>query len=401
MQDHTQNSVIQKNEIILPKRDDTYMEVRHIVLKGNNKDIGKAIADIAKENYGVKLLPFINQANRKTREEYIAKHDQILSQRMKGVEESFQLDTNHNFNTSLLMYDIGQAGCSAIFFPREYSANNHAFVARNTDFYTANFAQFTNQGTGAGNNLISRNYALEIYPEDEGYASIVLGSMDLMSGIFDGLNSEGLAISCLVDQNVAKEVKKDFDDAQGLAAQQFSRLILEKAKTCQEAEAVARNNQIYMIIDGFHYMVTDRSGTSLIIEFSEKDMSPIFTYIYNKPRVMTNHPVHKYPQVSDFPATDPEANYNTFNRFAKLNEYLIKNNGKKFSDKDGFDALSLVYGFCNDSSEGPSLNLPLRTLWPVITDLDNCSMKVKFYLNDGPDKTLNFSEIFKFRLENK
>lgn len=398
MQDHKKDNVIKKNEIILPKKDDTYMEVRHIVLKGSNKDIGKALANIAQKDYGVELLPFSDPKYKKQREDYIAKHDQILFDRMKGVEEAYNLEVNHHVDTSLLMYDLGKIGCSAVFFPNNFSVDNHAFVARNTDFYTVTFSQFTHQGNPGGNNLISRNYVLELYP-DEGYATLVLGSMDLMSGIFDGVNSQGLTISCLVDQNVAKMVRKEFDDAQGLAAQQFSRLILEKAKNCEEAEGIAKDNEIYMIMDGFHYLVTDRTGKSLVIEFSEKDLTPIFTYVDNNIRILTNHPVNKFPNIKDFPTTDPAARYNTFNRYATLNKYLLENSGKKFSTDDGFEALSLVQGFCNDASEGPSLNLPLRTLWPVITDLDNCSMQVKFYLNDGPDKTLNFSPIYNFKLE--
>jgi hypothetical protein len=118
-----------------------------------------------------------------------------------------------------------------------------------------------------------------------------------------------------------------------------------------------------------------------------------------QPQILTNHSVATYPDVRSFPATDPNAKYNTFNRYRLLSDYLEKNREKKFTARDGFYAMSLVQGFTEDSSEGTAVNLPLRTLWPVVIDLDDCSMQVKFYTHDGPDKTLDFSKTYTFKLK--
>ncbi|MFA5867141.1 MAG: hypothetical protein WC891_04140 [Actinomycetota bacterium] len=60
--------------------------------------------------------------------------------------------------------------------------------------------------------------------------------------------------------------------------------------------------------------------------------------------------------------------------------------------------MDLVRGFCQDSSEGPSLDLPLRTLWPLVIDLDDKSVRVKFYLKDGPNKSQDFTDEYRFAL---
>ncbi|MFA5867142.1 MAG: hypothetical protein WC891_04145 [Actinomycetota bacterium] len=41
-------NVVLKNEVILPKSGDNYMEVRHISVKGTNEEIGEALAGIVR-----------------------------------------------------------------------------------------------------------------------------------------------------------------------------------------------------------------------------------------------------------------------------------------------------------------------------------------------------------------
>ena len=53
-----EKKVIEVNEIILPKTADTYQEVRHIVLRGTNQEIGKAMGDIAQTWLGIKPRVF-------------------------------------------------------------------------------------------------------------------------------------------------------------------------------------------------------------------------------------------------------------------------------------------------------------------------------------------------------
>lgn len=397
----SEKNVIIKNESLLQKNNNTYMDVRHIVLKGNNKNIGKALADIARENYQSKLMTFPKPEDKIQRDEYIKKNAPMLFERMKGVAQSFNLPTENDYDTSYLPYDIFPSSCSAIFLPPNKTANNKAMVARSMDFYTVDIAQFSGLNSESkGNKLYARSFVLEIYP-DSGYPSLVIGWGDLMSGIQDGVNSEGLSINGLADQNILNQSTFKFETTKGLGEEQLYRFVLENAKNIEEARQIIENNKkIYFPIDTLQYLISDRSGKSMIVEYSSPNLEPIF--IVNnedKPQILTNHSVAKYQDISTFPPTDPNASYNTFNRFKVLNSYLENTKEKKHSTDDLFHILSLVQARTQDASEGSAFNLPARTLWPVVINLDDCSMQVKFYLNDGSNKTLNFSPIYTFKLK--
>ena len=82
------------------------MEVRHIVLEGSNKEIGRALGDIAQNDYNVNLLSYSKPEYKTQREKYTAKNYPFMAKRMQGVAESYNLPENHNFITSMLVYDI-------------------------------------------------------------------------------------------------------------------------------------------------------------------------------------------------------------------------------------------------------------------------------------------------------
>ncbi len=97
---------------------------------------------------------------------------------------------------------------------------------------------------------------------------------------------------------------------------------------------------------------------------------------------MTNHSVFEFPGVDSFPEVAPELTYNTFNRYRVLDDYVSGHRGK-FSEADAEQAMSLVYGFANDSSEGAAYDLPLRTLCVTFIDVGQRAMRLRFYLRDS------------------
>src|SRR5262245_2625737 len=50
------NSVVQEDRVIAGGPSNS-LEVRHLVLRGTNEQIGRALAEIAKERYGAQLQP--------------------------------------------------------------------------------------------------------------------------------------------------------------------------------------------------------------------------------------------------------------------------------------------------------------------------------------------------------
>ena len=401
------NKTIVKNEVILPKHDDTYQEVRHIVLKGSDVEIGKALGDMARLEYRVsEPFPYADAIYARAHREYIKDNYPILFERMKGVARSYGLaEDDESHNTSCLLYFLTKPGCSVVFFPPEFTTTGHPLGSRTTEFYTATFSEFIGAGEQPNSPyLFSRNYIMELYP-DGGYASLVAGSLELLSGITDGINSEGLTVSLLSDNNLQTVTSVDLTRPAGLLDQQLARLLLDTCATVEEAKVAILRNKFYMMFDASHLLVSDASGRSFVAELSEKDFSIHFTDNDGKPQIMTNHSVWEYPDVSTFPDAPADARYNTFNRYRVLDRYLKGHEGK-FTPEDAFYAISLVYANTDDSSEGAAFDLPCRTLWPVLSDCHDRSFNMRFYLKDGEADPVNgpslvMSEPFEFKLKPK
>lgn len=285
-------TAIVSNEVVLAKSSASYQEVRHIVLRGTNREIGKAIARIGHDYYQAQAMPFSSSYFQEKRNGYIRQHFPVLAERQKGVADYFGWGDSTLRDTSALWYDMQPAGCSALFIPGAVTANGHSLQARNMDFYTVTMYAFLYPERcdindpknydaarcNPGNHLFSRNFIMETYPLDGGYASMVVGSFDLMNGAYDGFNEHGLSISGLVDHNLKnKTVDKtvplsEIEQQEGLNYLQLARAILEGARTVEEARDLVSGLKVYFPMAGIHFLVGDRHGNSMILEFSEVDL---------------------------------------------------------------------------------------------------------------------------------
>src|SRR5271157_3378150 len=125
------NPAIVKDEIIIAKENGTQVEWRHIVLKGNNTQIGIALGQIAQSDYGVKSLTrYADPVYGKARLAYMERDYPIMRERMKGIAMAYGLTPdNATFDTNTLPYDAGSLACSMIYFPPETTANGHAITS--------------------------------------------------------------------------------------------------------------------------------------------------------------------------------------------------------------------------------------------------------------------------------
>jgi hypothetical protein len=151
-------------------------------------------------------------------------------------------------------------------------------------------------------------------------------------------------------------------------------------------------------------MVMDNAGRSFIYERSSKDSSDRFLdSSEGRPVIITNHSIIDYPTLDKFPEPSKD-DYDTFNRYRRLDKYVRGHEGK-YSMDDGSYAMSLAYGRVNEASEGGYHALPLRTLYTAVVDIDERAVWVKFYLRDGKTDPatgmpeLIFSEPVEFKLK--
>src|SRR5262249_41080310 len=66
-----------------------FMEVRHLVLRGTNLQIGRALATVAKERYSVRPEASVDRARTRAQRRYFERNYPILHDRLRGVAAAF------------------------------------------------------------------------------------------------------------------------------------------------------------------------------------------------------------------------------------------------------------------------------------------------------------------------
>ncbi|HPN72750.1 MAG TPA: C45 family autoproteolytic acyltransferase/hydrolase [Candidatus Omnitrophota bacterium] len=398
------NPAILKNSVIMRKGPLAYMEVRHIVLKGSNKEIGQAIADIARRDYRVELVKYASPVYARARYTYMRNNYPALLERMKGVAESFGIKLEDtDMDTSSLYYSINPPECSSVFFPADVSESGGSFYVCNRDCYPGSVSEAMGLKRKNGEeDIFSRAAVIELYP-DEGYPSIGIAAVDLMNMRVDAVNSMGLGVALFKDatagdQNTAGDISRQ----SGLSIYQAVQIIMDTCSTADEAKEVILSNKITMSPVTARLMVMDSSGRSFLYERSPKDHEDRFTDWQGEPVVVTNHSAYEYPSSDTFP-DDERDGHGSFKRYRTLEKY-VKSRAGKFSESDGTEAMELVYERGGDAS-GKDRVSAVRTLYTALVNMEERSIKVKFYARDGKKDRgtglaeLVFSKPFEFKIE--
>jgi hypothetical protein len=358
-----------------------FMEVRHLVLRGSNEEIGRALATIARQQFELKPQPSIDRLRTRVQRKYIEKNFPTLFDRMRGVASAFGRSVDDDgWNFSGLYYPTSfLPGCSVMYFPPGVTATGTGIVSRDYDFTTGTF-----MGTWPAPGQLpctARPFVIEMYP-DRGYASIALYSYDLLSGVLDGINSEGLTVALLADDELATKFRMEGagSEAVGLGVLQMLRLLLDTCATVQEAkEALLSTKQYYEFLQ-VHYLIADRHGQSFVWEYSHAHNREYIVENPDKPLVTTNFSLHRYLEGKNPPSSDKAKE--VCPRYCLLANSLAKNQGKLTVEaiKETHKKVDAV----RPGSKG-SPRAPGRTLWHTLYVPETRSLDVSFYLRDEPD----------------
>ncbi len=397
-----------KDETLIPQAPENFQEIRHLVLRGSNREIGKTLAEIARRDLGVsKLAKYTDSTYGEACKIYLKDNFPALYERSIGVADAFNLtedDTDHD--TTVLPYDVGSFACTSVSFPPNTTANGHTLVGRNYEWYIVSAMEMFTGKKYAGAPLMGKHgFIAEFYP-DQGYASMQTTGMDLLNFQLDGINEHGLFADSLVDQQGPGEPTPFVGGHNtGLGQMHIISLLMNRCRTVKEAKLMILQQRIFFPVEAIHWIISDPTGASTIFEIDSKTGEYVFVDSNEgKPQVVTNHAVHLYPAVTSFPSTDPKANYNTFNRFRTVQDIVDSHQGK-FTVDDCFQIMSKVYGATDDAEEaGAHIPYPLRTMWTFVMDLTDRTIYIKYYLRDAGkiectnDVKLLFTDPIKIRL---
>jgi hypothetical protein len=397
---------IQVKEATIAGSPNDFMEVRHVALRGTNREIGCRIAEIARGRFDVQLTPAPDAAVLRASREYLQQHYPIHYQRMLGVSDAYRTPIDdERLDLSRLAYLFAFPGCSVAYIPPDRAQDGHALFSRNYDFTLGTASQMVGLPPQPDELPISsRPYLFEIYP-DEGYASIYMCVYDLLSGCADGINSEGLTVALLADdESMAKyPVPPTLRPAVGLHEPQTLRLLLDTCATVEEAKRALLLTKKYHNVIPAHYIVSDRFGNSFVWESSPPDHREHIMDGEGDIQVVTNHLLYQGERPTPEPTADPGW---TFARYQLLREALpsgrisaegLKNAHSCVNFTPAFGRKMMGGDFDGGDSQG-ARDLG-RTLWHALYDIDERRVQVKFYLGDSADGQNRYSGYKEFRLK--
>jgi hypothetical protein len=231
-------SPVKSDSVIAGEKGD-FMEARHLVLKGSNEAIGKALAKMARDRHGVKLIASSDRLRTRAQRRYIEKNAPLLFDRMRGAATAYGKRVDDD-GWCFSWLDYGHftdstGGCSVVYFPPNVTADGRGLVSRDYDLTTGRFGgKRLRPGEEAST---TRPYVVEMYPE-RGYASLAVYSYDLLSGVLDGVNSQGLTVALLADDELGLQFKMEPAgfDAVGLGVVQMLRVLLDTCASVEEAK---------------------------------------------------------------------------------------------------------------------------------------------------------------------
>jgi predicted choloylglycine hydrolase len=269
--------------------------VRHLLLRGSNEAIGRALTAIAKERYLTAPPASADPFRARVQRRYIEKSYPILYERMRGVAAAFGKRVDDDaFNFSGLSFVHIRAGCSVVYFPPATTATGSGLLSRNYDFSTGTLEGRLPPPDERG--ATAHPYVLELHP-DRGHASIAMTAYDLLNGAIDGINSEGLTVALLADDELMSKYEMEGTgekEAVGLGVLQTVRLLLDTCATVAEAkEALLTQKQYYEFIP-VHYLVADRHGDAFVWEYSPSHNREYIVEDPGRPLVTTNFSLHRH-----------------------------------------------------------------------------------------------------------
>jgi predicted choloylglycine hydrolase len=362
-------------ETVIAGGPDQVVEVRHVVLKGSNFEIGQKIGELAKRD-GVRITPSKETILNRAKREYMARNYPILYTRMKGVAAAYGLNIADDSYDVSGLFDPQMAGpgCSVAFYPASATGNGHGILSRNYEFTTGDIHGRRPQKGGLP--IMGRPYLFEIHP-DKGYSSLSICAFEYLGGVLDGINSEGLVVAILVERDSMERAGHEPSREVGMHELMSMRYLLDNCKNVEEAKEALLSLKHYYCFLACHYIVGDKTGRSFIYEFSPNRNR---SYIIDGqgPQWITNHLVFHHDETKEKNKDKPSS---SLRRYNKLEESIRAKERFSLEDIAAINAEVAVPPVASGNAE----MAPIRTLWYAQYDTELRTLTVKFYLGEKPD----------------
>lgn len=375
---------LQVAETLIVGGEDSFMQVRHLILRGPNREIGRHLAEIARERHDVRKVPWTDPRGNRVRRAYLRLQYPIHYERMHGVADAFGMELeDDSIDFSALPYYVGVPGCSVVYYPPSTTSTGQGMLSRNNDFMTGTFHNMLGlPAEPSVKAMIAEPYLMEVYP-DEGYPSLYLCTFDLLGACTDGINSEGLVVALAADdESMARfPMEPTYAHSVGLQEMLVQRFLLDTCATVEDAKEALLLSKHYYAFFPCHYLVADRHGHSFVWEYSHAHNKEYIIEGDGGPQIMTNFLLHRYQSEEEMPEDDYDLGL-PFSRYRTLRRAIAEESGK--ITPEFMIAANASVAFEDKTFLRPAA-APTRTLWHNLYDTGERSMEVDFYLRDEPD----------------
>jgi hypothetical protein len=359
-----------------------FMAVRHLVLRGGQGEIGRALAVEVRDSFLQAPSPSDRVLNR-ARRRWFADNWPEHYARMGGVASAFGVDPLDDDACATELPAVPfQAGCSALWSPPASSADGHGRIGRNFDFMTGSALDAAGLPPDpAQPPMMSRPYVIESYPDD-GRASLVVAGADL-SGCFEGMNDAGLAVVLFADDE-SSTLRPALQLQAGVHELQLARFVLDRCSTVEDAIETLYGAKQYDNFITCHYLIGDVHGDAFVWERDTHNREHVVR-AGDGPLCVTNYLLHRHESIRTLPDDAPDTNM-----YARARTLDERATAVPLSAADVRAALRAV------RVEGP---VPVaRTMWSSLYDLDERSLELEFYLGETPDRRQRRSAALTFTL---
>ncbi|MFC9897888.1 C45 family autoproteolytic acyltransferase/hydrolase [Nocardia sp. NPDC127579] len=392
--------MIVEDSYLVPPNVADYMSVRSLRLRGTDEEMGRELAELARRDYGTALTRYADPAYAAARVAYLDRNHPTLAARARGVAEVFGLAPGDTvFDTSILAYDgPARPACSAVFVPAALTTTGHPLIGRNMDWYLLRMSRLAGLPAGPDEHLSCSRTVLLSTTSESGRTALQLGSHDMLSPGYDGMNEAGLMIALLVDHQGAGNpgASPAGGFAHGLSSMQLVGYVLATANTVAEAKQALLTQHFFVPTpEGQHWLIADATGAATVFEIDGKTRQYHFVDACdNAPLVMTNHALHTYPTLESFPQVDPGKEHDSFVRYRMLTDAVAAHSGP-WSPDDVNALLDVVLcAFVDNTAAGVAGGMPERTLWNYLADPVARSYRFRFHQHDeGPEPGTNHMRV--------
>jgi predicted choloylglycine hydrolase len=367
------------SESVVAGTESDFMIARHLEISGTNEQIGRKLAEIARDRHHVEPA-MGDEAKVKARLAWLEKAWPEQYTRAMGVAAAFDRKPGEaGFDPASLNYDLDlEPGCSVAYYPGKSVTTGHAMLSRNYDFHTTTFAEMVGAPVPKGARAMTADpYVISMHPS-LGYAALYLCSYDLLGAAIDGVNEEGLAVALLADDSAESTPTSPV----GLTELRLPRFVLDRCATAAEARKALADIPFGYVQVPCHYMICDASGDSFVWEITPDLKQRFVVDGGGKPQVVTNHLLAQFPD-HKAPAG------NSGDRFARLEKEIADRHSRVTPD----DVQAI-----NQCVAVPKMGANHATLWHSVYDLQDRSLSISFFLGRDAQGAERRSPYLKFKL---